>query len=262
MRLWMSAFMLTLVAQAPPAESPKPVPAALTCGGEGTAWRLVLADTQARLSLPPARPTSLEGRLSTGDSGSYAWRGHAAGAAAQDLVIFVSETVCADASGEELPFSARVSLPDGRFVSGCCRPTTEGAEEPGEPGARPSPAPTPAPALGDWISSVSTFYPAIKECVQERSRAEAVVFAAIEPDKTTHLVLRLPGDRYADCRLPPGRGPAKVTLRPRDAPKRVEEQAAMLSLLAAPPPMEPCYRPQAVYDDKGERVGWAALKGC
>jgi hypothetical protein len=252
MRLWLSSLVVALLAQAPPAETPKPAPAALTCGGEGTPWRLVLADTQARLSLPPARSTSLEGRLSIGDSGSYAWRGHAAGAAAQDLVIFVSETACADASGEELPFSARVSLPDGRFVSGCCRPTTEGAEEPGETGARPSPAPTPAPA----------FYPAIKECVQERSRTEAVVFAAIEPDKTTHLVLRLPGDRYADCRLPPGRGPAKVTVRPRDAPRRVEEQAAMLSLLATPPPMEPCYRPQAVYDDKGERVGWAALKGC
>jgi hypothetical protein len=263
MRLWISSLVVALLAQAPPAETPKPAPAALTCAGEGTAWRLVLADTQARLSLPPARPTSLEGRLSIGDAGSYAWRGHAEGSGARDLVVFVSETTCADASGEEFPFSARLSLPDGRFVSGCCRPTTEGAEEPGEgAGARPSPAPTPAPALGDWISSVATYYPAIKECVQERSRAEAVVFAAIEPDKTTHLVLRLAGDRYADCRLPPGRGPAKVTLRPRDAPRPAEEQAAMLSLLSTPPPMEPCYRPQPVYDDKGERMGWAALKGC
>jgi hypothetical protein len=67
---------------------------------------------------------------------------------------------------------------------------------------------------GDWISSLPTYYPAIKECVDGRSRVEAVVFAAIK------------------------------------------------SLLATPPPMEPCYRPQAVLDEQGTRLGWIALKGC
>jgi hypothetical protein len=264
MRLGISSLVVALLAPAPQAESPRPAPSGLSCVGEGTPWRLLLLDNRAWLSLPPARPQALEGRLSAEDSASYGWRGHASGTAGGDLVAFVSETACPDSSGEELPFSARVSLPDGRFVAGCCRRTSEGAGEEAEmaPGPLPSPAPTPAPALGDWISSLSTFYPAIKECVQERMRAEAVVFAAIKPDKTTHLVLRLPGDRYADCQLPPGRGPAKVTLRPRGAPRRPEEQAAMLSLLSTPPPMEPCYRPQPVYDDKGERMGWATLKGC
>jgi hypothetical protein len=265
MRLWISSLVVAVLAPAPQAQTPGPAPAsALSCTGEGTPWRLVLLDNRAWLSLPPARPVALEGRLSVEDSAAYGWRGHAVGREGGDVVAFVSETACPDASGEELPFVVRVSLPDGRFVSGCCRRTTEReAEEPGTgPEARPSPAPTPAPALGDWISSLPTYYPAIKECVQERTRVEAVVFAAIKPDKTTHLVLRLPGDRYADCQLPPGRGPAKLTLRPRGASRPPEEQAAMLSLSATPPPMEPCYRPQPVYDDKGERMGWASLKGC
>lgn len=182
----------------------------------------------------------------------------------RDLVAFVSEAVCTTAALEEQPFSVRVSLPDGRFVSGCCQRVGEApaARSRPEPLPLPSPAPTPAPSFGDWISSLATFRPAIKECLGTGLDAEAVVFAAIKPDKTTHLVLRLPEDRYADCLLPPGRGPAKITLRPRDAPRSPEEQAAMLSLLATPPPMEPCYRPQAVLDEQGRRLGWIALKGC
>src|SRR5262245_47265830 len=176
MRLWISSLAVALLAPLPPAEPPRPAPSALSCTGEGTPWRLLLLDSRAWLSLPPARPVVLEGRLSVDDSASYGWRGRAASSEGRDLVAFVSETACPEASGEELPFSVRVSLPDGRFVSGCCRRTSEGAAEEPEtaPGALPSPAPTPAPALGDWISSVATYYPAIKECVHERLRAEAV----------------------------------------------------------------------------------------
>src|SRR5262249_33539228 len=152
------------------------------------------------------------------------WRGRAT-AKGGDLVAFVDEATCTDALGETVPFSVRVSLPDGRFVSGCCRrPDAGPAEEPeAVPGPPPSPAPTPAPARGAWISSLVPFMPAIKACVQETSRAEAVVFAAVTPDKAAHVVMRLPGSRYADCELPPGRGPTKVSLRPRDATTSPEE---------------------------------------
>lgn len=180
-------------------------------------------------------------------------------------MAFVNEAACTDASAEEHPFAVRVSLPDGRFVSGCCRRSAEAPPEEPEPapGPRARPAPTPAPARGDWIASVVTFYPAIKACVQESTKTEAVVFAALKPDKTTHLVLRLPAGRYADCLLPPGRGPARISLRPRDAPSSPEEQAAVLTLVPKqPPPAEPCFRPQVVLDDQGQPLGWVALKGC
>ena len=263
MRVFIHSLVAVLLAPGPQEDRSRPGPASLSCSAQDAPqWTLLLDEDRGRLVVPPAREVSLEGRFSINGSKSFGWRGRATGGG-RDVVVFVSEAVCTSPSGEQ-PFSVRVSLPDGRFVSGCCQRVGEApAEEAGGTSrVPPSPAPTPAPALGDWISSLPTFYPAIKECVGESSRAEAVVFAATRPDKTTHLVLRLPEDRYADCLLPPGRGPAQVSLRPPDAPRSAEERAAIFSLLPTPPPMEPCYRPQAVFDENGERLGWIALKGC
>lgn len=48
------------------------------------------------------------------------WRGSPA--AGRDLVVWLQDTTCTDnMSGSRLPVTARVSLPDGRFLSGCCR---------------------------------------------------------------------------------------------------------------------------------------------
>jgi hypothetical protein len=220
---------------------------------------------RARLSMPPARSLALEGRVSADDPAkAFGWRGRATGGAGKDVVAFVHEETCTDASAVEYPFAVRVSLPDGRFLSGCCRRAATGAElEPeAEPTPTPSPVPTPAPASGDWISGLGTFLPSIDACIQESRRTEAIVFAGVRPDKTVHLVLRLPGPRYADCHLPPGRGPAKVTLRPREAVLSGDEQAGLLTLLPHEAPSEPCFRSQLVYDEHGRRFGWVSLKGC
>ena len=218
--------------------------------------KVVSKSEGAMVALAEIRPSAA--------SRSWGWRGRAR-ARGGDLVAFVDDATCTDALGETSPFSVRASLPDGRFVSGCCRRAGgEAGEEPeAAPPPPPSTVPTPAPALGAWISSLVTFVPAIKACVQEASRAEAVVFAAVLPDKSAHLVLRLAGSRFADCELPPGRGPARVSLRPRDAPTTPEENAAVLTLLRMGPPVsEPCFRPQPVEDDEGRRLGWVAIKGC
>ena len=263
MRFWISLLLLAVLVPAPQVEVARPAPVSLACSGP--AWQLSLEGERAWLSLAQAMPLALEGRSSTDEPGSFGWRGRGRARDGQDLVAFVSPETCTDPSGEEAPFSVKVSLPDHRFVSGCCRPSAEALA--GEPQLRPrptpSPAPTPAPALGDWVSSLVTFLPAIRACVQERSRTEAVVFAAVMPDKAAHLVLRLPEGRYADCHVPPGRGPVKVATRPRDSPSRPEERAAVLTLLrTGPPASEPCYRPQPVLDDQGQRLGWIAIKGC
>ena len=48
------------------------------------------------------------------------WRGSPA--AGRDLVVWLQDSTCTDnMSGNELPVTARVSTPDGRFLSGCCR---------------------------------------------------------------------------------------------------------------------------------------------
>jgi heat shock protein HslJ len=62
------------------------------------------------------------------------WRGSPA--AGRDLVVWLQESTCIDnMSGAKLPVTARVSSPDGRFLSGCCRV------------AAPAAAPGPSAAL-------------------------------------------------------------------------------------------------------------------
>jgi hypothetical protein len=265
MRNARTPLLLALVAAAPVgARAADPPPPPLDCVGNGPSWRLDLNGERARLVLPPGRSVTLEGRLTTDEATrSFGWRGRAAGGAPRDVVVFLKEEACTDLSAGELPFGARVSLPDGRFLTGCCRRSSpdEPAEEE-EPGPVPLPAPTPAPASGDWISSLSTFLPAISACVRESRRAEAVVFASARPDKTVHLVLRLPGPRYADCLLPPGRDPARVSLRPREATLSGEEQAGLFTLPPHEAPSEACFRSQLVHDEQGRRIGWVTRKGC
>lgn len=253
----LSAPLVAIAADAPPPP--------LACSGSGPSWRLNLDGRRARLSLPPARSLSLVGRFSSVDpTKRYGWRGRPAASKGADVVAFVNEETCTDTSAVEHPFAVRVSLPDGRFLSGCCRRAVPGTEpEPeAEPKPTPSPAPTPAPALGDWISSLVTFFPSINACVQESPRTEAIVLATAKPDKTVLLVLRLPGPRYADCHLPPGRVPVKVTLRPKGAAPSAEEQAAILTLLPHEAPSGGCFRSQLVFDEQGRRFGWISLKTC
>ena len=131
-----------------------------------------------------------------------------------------------------------------------------------EPKPTPSPAPTPAPSSGDWTASLVTFFPSIKACVLERTRTEAVVFAAVRPDKVVHLVLRLPDERYADCDLPPGRGPARLRMRPKGAALADEERAAVLTLLPREAQSEGCFRSQLAKGEQGNPYGWISRKGC
>lgn len=226
---------------------------------------MTLDGRRARLSIPPAASLTLLGRISSSDqTKNHGWRGRPTDGKGADVVAFVSEETCTDLSAVEHPYSVSVSLPDGRFLSGCCRRAAPGTEpEPeAEPQPTPTPAPTPAPGLGDWISSLVTYFPSINACVQESRRTEAIVFAATKPDKTVHLVLRLPGPRYADCHLPPGRAPVKVTLRPKGAVPAAEEQAAILTLLPHEAPSGGCFRSQLVFDEQGRRFGWISLKTC
>ena len=61
------------------------------------------------------------------------WRGSPA--AGRDLVVWLQDSTCTDnMSGSQLPVTARVSLPDGRFLSGCCRvpPPAAGGNPPAQ----------------------------------------------------------------------------------------------------------------------------------
>ena len=125
---------------------------------------------------------------------AYGWRGRAAGGKGADVVAFVNEETCTDVAGASTRSPcASLSLTVASFRAAAGGPLPAPRQSRGRRAKpTPSPAPTPAPALGDWISSLVSFFPSIDACVHESPRTEAIVFAAAKPDKTVQLVLRLP----------------------------------------------------------------------
>lgn len=124
--LWSAAFP-SLAAEAP-----------LICFGNEPSWSLTFAEPGvARLALPDEPAVDYRGSATRLDAlKERAWRGKAGQGAGGELVAFLRESSCSDGMSEtKHPQSARVSLPDGRFLAGCCR-------VPSAPAARAAPAPT------------------------------------------------------------------------------------------------------------------------
>ena len=106
-----------------------------------------------------------------------------------------------------------------------------------------------------------TFLPALRICTFEALRTEAVMFAEHRPDKSVHMVLRLPGKVYADCDVSPS-GTAKLVRRSKDKELLPQEQGTMLTLFPGAPPREPCYKSEHAVDSEGNPFGWISRKGC
>lgn len=132
-KTWIAVF--AFLASALPASAEEPQ---LICFGNEPSWGLEFAGrSSARLLLPDHRPVHFRGSETRLDVlKERAWRGKAVGGKGGDLVAFLREAACSDTmSGIQHPVTARVSLPDGRFLAGCCR-------IPAAPNAMPAPTAT------------------------------------------------------------------------------------------------------------------------
>lgn len=93
------------------------------CFGNEPSWSLQFAGPRkARLSFPDGAPSDWTG-VSTELPvlRERAWRGQPAKGGGT-LVAFLKEEACSDTMSDiKHPVQARVSLPDGRFLAGCCR---------------------------------------------------------------------------------------------------------------------------------------------
>jgi heat shock protein HslJ len=94
----------------------------LICFGNEPSWSVDLTEPGvARVATPGEEPVAYRG-MATRHAflPETLWRGSPA--AGRDLVVWLQDATCTDnMSGTKLPVTARVSLPDGRFLSGCCR---------------------------------------------------------------------------------------------------------------------------------------------
>ena len=260
------SFVLVLAAFAvAPVGAAEPPP--LVCYGDEPAWRLDLAGAAARLAASGEEEKDYAGRYTSLDLMKvHAWRGRPPAGTEGEIVSILTEDSCNDGmSDQRRPYTARVSLPDGRLLVGCCRlatlwSTAQANKKAPAPPAASAPAAA-APAVSDWAAAISSFLPALRVCTFEAMRTEAVLFAQVRPDKSVHMVLRLPGKVYADCEVGTS-GTAKLSQRPKDKALRPEEQAALLTLFPGSPPREPCYRNDPAVDTEGNPFGWISRKGC
>jgi heat shock protein HslJ len=107
----------------------------LICFGNEPSWSVDLSEPGvARVASPGEEPVAYRGTATRhAFLPETLWRGSPA--AGRDLVVWLQDATCTDnMSGTKLPVTARVSLPDGRFLSGCCRVPVQAAA--GSPPAR------------------------------------------------------------------------------------------------------------------------------
>ena len=94
----------------------------LICFGNEPSWSVDLTEPGvARFATPDQEAVAYRGQASRhAFLPETLWRGSPA--AGRDLVVWLQDSTCTDnMSGTKLPVTARVSTPDGRFLSGCCR---------------------------------------------------------------------------------------------------------------------------------------------
>jgi heat shock protein HslJ len=94
----------------------------LICFGNEPSWSVDLTEPGvARVASPGEDAVTYRGTATRhAFLPETLWRGSPT--AGRDLVVWLQHSTCTDnMSGTELPVTARVSLPDGRFLSGCCR---------------------------------------------------------------------------------------------------------------------------------------------
>jgi len=92
------------------------------CFGNEPSWGVDLTTpASARLSFPGAEGVAYRGAIVRNEPiREGIWRGTSS--AGRDLVVFLRDGACSDGMSDTThPVSARVSLPDGRFLAGCCR---------------------------------------------------------------------------------------------------------------------------------------------
>lgn len=132
------AVVLASVVSAAAADPP------LMCFGNEPSWGLALERPgEARLTLPDAPPAEYRGAdTRIPHLQERAWRGKRQDGQGSDLVAFLRETGCSDTmSNVTHPVTARVSLPDGRFLAGCCRLLAAAAPAPPAAAAAPDAVP-------------------------------------------------------------------------------------------------------------------------
>ncbi len=113
---------LTSATETRPAVPINPDPTLIACRGDEPSWSMELGASSARLRFGPGSTQALSGRLSVLKE-TYAWRGAGTPGSAEVMAIVLESACTLGGNRTRFPLLARVSLPDGNLLGGCCQRT-------------------------------------------------------------------------------------------------------------------------------------------
>jgi uncharacterized membrane protein len=272
------------VTQVPPADSGtgrKRTKAVMqfACRGNEPGWSLVIDRDDARyLALRGSEPdaVALKGKLRVTGEGrrpDVDWRGKAADGSAYRVLI--QEQACKDTMADAgtgegqstFPYRARLTLPGGQVVQGCCNAGLETARP--QPAAPVNLDQAPVANLfgrqpDDWSRFLLELKPAIDACVQ-RTPGESPYVTKAWPMNRGLVGVRTRNAvaGWFDCVADyDGRGVERFEAVTADAGPAPGEGSVLYTPVAGRPPGGSCWRHERVQDTSGNPLGWLSTNDC
>ena len=267
---------------APPPSSPPPAgrkraKAVLqfACRGNEPAWSLAIDhDTARYLTLQGSEPQAvpLQGKLRVTGEGrtpDVDWRGKAADGSAYKVLI--QEQACrdsmADAASGALPYRARLTLPGGKIVQGCCSAGLETARRESAPSEDLEAAPVANLATrsaDDWSRFLFELLPAVRACIEKTPGQAAYVTKAWPMSRgMVGVRTRNAAAGWFDCTAQyDGSGIERFEAVTSDAEPVVGEGRVLFTPLPDTPLSGRCWQQEKVVDSAGRQIGWLSTNGC
>jgi uncharacterized membrane protein len=246
-----------------------------SCRGNEPFWTFVIDNDSARYSAPAQGelPDSVElkGKLGvTGDGPTPVvdWRGKSDWGGSFRAVV--TEQVCrdsmSDAEGQtEFEYRARVTLPGGKTVEGCCNaglpPVSAAAPDDmteyavADVRARPQ---------TDWSHHLFELLPAIQACIDRTPEPYPYATKAWPMDRgMVGVRTRNRGGGWFECVADSnGRSVDRFVPLPSTARRAPNEDRVVFSPPDQSPPEGNCFKHERVMDGIGDFMGWLSTNGC
>jgi uncharacterized membrane protein len=246
-----------------------------SCRGSEPSWTFVIDGEHARYAslTESSQPDSIElaGKLTvTGDGPTpiVDWRGKSDWGGSFRAVV--TEGRCRDSMSDsegqtEFEYLARVTLPGGKGVRGCCNA-----------GLPPVMATTPTDTTQypvadlrkrpetDWSRYLFDFLPAIQACIDKTPEPDPYATKAWPMNRgMVGVRTRNAQGGWFECVAEAnGKSIDRFVPLPSAAPPAPNEDRVVFSPPDHPPPAGSCYEHERVMDGMGDFLGWLSTNGC
>ena len=246
-----------------------------SCRGNEPSWTFAIDGEHARYAslTDSSQPDTVElaGKLSvTGDGPTpiVDWRGKSDWGGSFRAVV--TEGLCRDSMSDsegqtEFEYLARVTLPGGKGVRGCCNA-----------GLPPVKAATPTDTTQypvadlrkrpetDWSRYLFDFLPAIQACIDKTPEPDPYATKAWPMNRgMVGVRTRNAQGGWFECIAEAnGKSIERFVPLPSAAPPAPNEDRVVFSPPDHPPPAASCYKHERVMDGMGDFLGWLSTNGC